>query len=292
VHHLNQFHPPSCPLVPTPAATIRIGISQYLVTNNLEADQETEDLDFSLGAGSFTNALPPAIFVQECVRIGRPLPHTQSSRSLPAIAGESVNDRKRRAEFHDAAQNRISTCFELVFQSFPPAISHAVLETRPGSLAQVVLRITADYGTPDVSVVDDIESLMKLPLNSIGSISIDLAGMIRYKNLLPDVCRAAWNDFRLIQEFLNRLNPAERAKVETTLDIKHPHKLTRTWEQFYVICQEQVELYRLSHPVTPAATACGFGCDQQHSGKDCPIVLRIVAAHWGTPCQTPYPYEN
>jgi hypothetical protein len=111
---------------------------QYLVTNNLEADQGTDNLDLSLGAGSFTNAVPPDIFEQECHRIGRPLPHIQSSRSLPAIAGESVNDRKRRAEFHDTAQSRISTCFELVFQSFPPVISHAVLETRPGTLAQVI----------------------------------------------------------------------------------------------------------------------------------------------------------
>lgn len=286
---------------PTPSAILSLGsnprrnfphwlqsILQYLVTNNLEADQETDDLDFSLGAGSFTNAVPPDIFEQECERIGRPLPHIQSSRSLPFIAGESVNDRKRRAEFHDAAQSRITTCFELVFQSFPPIISHAVLETRPGTLAQVISLIAADYGTPDVSVVDDIESVMKLPLNPIGSISIDLAGMIRFKNLLPEVCRAAWNDFRLIKEFLNRLNPAERAKVETTMDIQYPHKLTRTWAQFCVICREQVELYRLSHPVTPAATASAairttgpycFGCDQQHSGKDCPIVLRIVAAH-------------
>ena len=251
-------------------------ILQFLVTNNLEADSGTDNLDFSLGAESFTNAVPPEIFERECIRIGRPLPHIQSSRTLPFLAGESFNDKKRRAEFHEAAQAHLSTCFQLTLQTFPESIAHAVLETR-STLAQVITQITNDYGASDVSVVNDIEAIMKMPLNPLGSISIDLAGMIRFKNLLPVVCAAAWNDFRLIKEFLLRLNPAERAKVGTTLDIQHPDKFLRAWAQFTIICNQQVLLYRLNHPTTPNAIEASavrtfgpycFGCNQPHSGKD------------------------
>ena len=80
--------------------------------------------------------------------------------------------------------------------------------------------ISLTFGTLDITVVNDIEAEMSLPLNSAGSITTDLASMIRSKNSLPPECRTVWNDFHLIEVFSKRLNPAERAKVDTVLDIK------------------------------------------------------------------------
>ena len=94
-----------------------------------------------------------------------------------------------------------------------------------------------------------------------------------------------WNDFHLIEVFSKRLNPAERAKVDTVLDIQYPNKLQRTWTQFKTICDEQVTLFRLNNSQSVTATAAAtihtpsgpyyFGCDQKHSGKDCALVQNI-----------------
>ena len=64
-------------------------ILQYLVINNLEADQHHK---IDLGADSFTNALPFSIVEAECIRTNRPLPHIQFTRSLPVIPGELANE--------------------------------------------------------------------------------------------------------------------------------------------------------------------------------------------------------
>ena len=112
-------------------------ILQYLVTNNPEADQH-DDIEFSLGVGSFTNALPFSVFESECIRINRPLPHIQSTRSLPVIPGELVNDKKRRQQFHGDAQSRISSCFELTLQTLSTSIRQDILETHPATFAAVV----------------------------------------------------------------------------------------------------------------------------------------------------------
>ena len=110
--------------------------------------------------------------------------------------------------------------------------------------------------------------------------------MIRSKNNLPPECRTVWNDFHLIEVFSKRLNPAERAKVDTVLDIQYPNKLQRAWTQFKTICDEKFTLYRLQNLQSVTATAAAtintpsgpywFGCDQKYSGKDCALVQKIV----------------
>ena len=129
---------------------------------------------------------------------------------------------------------------------------------------------------------------MALPLNAQGSIKVDLAAMIRFKNQLPLSSRSVWNDKHLITIFLQRLSPAECLKVENVLDTNYLSKLTRTWAEFRDVCQKQVTLYRLKHPVIHTATAAAavrtpgaycFDCDQNHSGKDCAIVRAIVATN-------------
>ena len=80
----------------------------------------------------------------------------------------------------------------------------------------------------------------------------------------------------LIEVFSKRLNPAERAKVDTVvLDIQYSNKLQRMWTQFKAICDEQVTLHRLHNPQNFPATAAAsinisrepycFGCVQNHS---------------------------
>ena len=162
-------------------------VLQYLVPHYPESDH-TIDLTISVGAASYINALPESIFQEESTRIGRPLPHIQSTRNVQVvIPGETAASQKRRLQFYDDAQARITTCFDLVLLSLTDEFRDDLLETRPRTLAAVMQYITHEFGTPDITVVNDIEAEMSLPLISTGSITTDLATMIRLKKVfLPN----------------------------------------------------------------------------------------------------------
>ena len=89
-------------------------VLQYLVPHCPESDH-TPDITFSVGAASYVNALPEDIFQEECIRIGRPLPHIQSTRNVQVLPGETAAAQKRRLQFYDDAQARITACLTLYF---------------------------------------------------------------------------------------------------------------------------------------------------------------------------------
>ena len=66
-------------------------VCQYLCNHVLEADQHhDDDLEVSLGAGSFVHAVPPEIHRQEYIKRSSPVANViQSARALPHIPGES-----------------------------------------------------------------------------------------------------------------------------------------------------------------------------------------------------------
>ena len=180
-------------------------ILAYLCNDFLEADQfHDDDLDVSMGAGSVETALPFAIFRAEAIRRGRPAALLiQSSRSVPFINGELVNDRRRRADFHDEAIVHISACFGAAqdIAIIGPVIQEQFILNPPRNLAALIERITAAYGEADISVIDGIENSMQLPLNPVGSIEDDLKDMILLKDQLPPSHHVTWSDFKTIKHF-------------------------------------------------------------------------------------------
>ena len=268
----------------------------YLCNDYLEADQfHDDDLNVSLGAGSVETALPLSIFQAEAIRRGRPAANIiQSSRNLPFIAGETVNDRRRRAEFHDKAIDRISACFGAAqdVAIIGEAIQEQLILDPPRNLAALLERITAAYGDADISVIDGIEASMQLPLNPAGSIDDDLRSMILLKNQLPPSHHVTWSDFKTIKHFHARLRNEEQVAVDVTMNVNHPDILLRTWEQYAVVCKQQVKLYRIAHPYTAIAAAAAksepdtppsgpycFGCNQDHDPTKCGILAAIISAH-------------
>ena len=132
---------------------------------------------------------------------------------------------------------------------------------------------------------------MQLPLNPQNSIDDDITNMILIKNELPISHSTAWTDFALIAAFHARLRLEERLAVEMALNVGYPNQLTRTWNQYKVICAQQVTIYRIAHPAVATAAAAKtvetvktrtefcFGCNQTHDPNTCAIVGAIVAAH-------------
>ena len=271
-------------------------IIAYLCNDFLEADQfHDDDLDVSMGAGSVETALPFAIFRAEAIRRGRPAALLiQSSRSLPFINGEPVNDRRRRADFHDKAIVHVSTCFGAAqdVAIIGPVVQEQFILDPPRNLAALIERITAAYGEADISVIDGIETSMQLPLNPAGSIDDDLKDMILLKDQLPPSHHVTWSDFKTIKYFHLRLREAEQAQVDIKMNVSHPDILLRTWVQYAEACKQQVKLYRLAHPYTATAAAAAktehdtpppgmycFGCNQEHDPNKCGIIAAIISAH-------------
>ena len=143
-------------------------VCQNLCNDILEADQHhDDDLEVSLGAGSFVHAVPPEIHRQECIKRNRPVANIiQSSRTLPIIPGESAGDKKRRAEFHDKAQDKVAICFGFAqdVAVLGPTIQQQMLLNPPRNLAELIQRLITSYGAADVGVINGIESEIRLPL--------------------------------------------------------------------------------------------------------------------------------
>ncbi|WP_395005755.1 hypothetical protein [Undibacterium sp.] len=170
-------------------------ITAYLCNVFLEADQfHDDDFEVSLGAGPFETALPFVIFQVECIRRGRPAANIiQFSRSLPNIVCETVNDKKRRAEFYDKVIQRISDCFGASqdVAIIEPTIQQQLVINPPRNLASLIERLAIAYGDAGISVINGIEASTVLPLDPAGAIENDLKNMILLKDQLPPSQRAS-----------------------------------------------------------------------------------------------------
>ena len=268
---------------------------QYLCDDFPEADQFfNNNFATSLGCGSFEHAFPVSFFAAICRERHRPAADIiQSSRLFPTIPGESVNDRKRRAEFHDEAQKRISDCFTFAkdISILGPNIRHQFDCNPPRTLAELIARLEAAYSEADITVINGLKAQMQLPLNPQASIHDDITNMLLIKDELPISHSTAWTDFALIDAFHLRLRLEERVAVDAALNVVYPNQLTRTWDQYKIICAQQVKIYRLTNPAVATAASAKvvesgkalsefcFGCNQAHDPNTCAIVAAIIAAH-------------
>ena len=91
---------------------------------------------------------------------------------------------KRRVEFHDKAQDRVTTCFGCAQEVsvLGPTIHHHILLNQLKHLADLIQLLTTNYGTADIGDINGIAADMQLPLDLTGSTQDNLANMIIIKN--------------------------------------------------------------------------------------------------------------
>jgi hypothetical protein len=157
--------------------------------------------------------------------------------------------------------------------------------------------LQATYGALDDAAVANITTAIHAPFNPSKEIGAELQAFTRNIALLPVPLRGKYVDTEKISIVLASLRPEEALKVNNDMDSKHPVKHTRTWDQFSLICRQQVTLYRNDHPIVDALVAAAGGGKKKggnvaeekkycfghntdkHSGDACTGLIAYAAEH-------------